>query len=349
MKPLEPLLIRADASAEIGTGHVMRCMALAQAWMDVGGRAVFLTATQVGALVERLKAEGMEVVPLSALAGGNDDAGQAIEVARAVRANWVVVDGYHFSLQYQQTLKQAGLSLLYIDDAGYVGEYFADTVLNQNASANEKMYVNRQSYTQLLLGPRYALLRREFVEWCGWRRPIKPSVTNILVTLGGSDPDNITLTILRALQRLPRHDLAVKVICGPANIHKESLQFEMDPAYGQFELIESTPKMPELMVWADLVVTAGGSTCWELAFLGVPMLVVVLADNQQAIADVLHAGRVAENLGWHAGVSEDAIAREIERLMADAGRRGEMSVNGQQLVDGRGASRVVSEMKERRT
>ena len=348
MKPLEPLLIRADASAEMGTGHVMRCMALAQAWMDAGGRAVFLTATKVGALADRLKAESMEVVPLSATAGGNDDARQTVKVARAMGTNWVVVDGYHFSPQYQQTLKQAGLSLLYIDDAGYAGEYFADTVLNQNASASEKLYVNRQPYTQLLLGPRYALLRREFVEWRGWRRPIKPLATNILVTLGGSDPDNMTLTILRASRRLSRSDLAVRVICGPANTHKEALQREMEPADEHFELYESTPKVPELMAWADLVVTAGGSTCWELAFLGAPMLMVVLADNQQAIADVLHTGRIAENLGWHACVSEEAIARELERLMTDAGRRSEMSANGQRLVDGRGASRVVSKMMERR-
>ena len=117
----KPLVIRADADSRMGTGHVMRCLALAQAWQDAGGRALFLMAAVPPALKTRLESEDMEVAPLQATPGSPEDAGETAALARSCGADWVVADGYHFGADYQRLLKDSGLRLLCIDDYGHAG------------------------------------------------------------------------------------------------------------------------------------------------------------------------------------------------------------------------------------
>src|SRR5215216_4793334 len=162
---LPPLLIRADASAQIGTGHIMRCLALAQAWQAQGGAVTFATMkTLPDALQTRLQNEHIVLHLLDTKPGSADDAAQTAALAASLGAA-VVVDGYHFGGDYQYTLKSAGLKLLFIDDNVHADHYYADFVLNQNIYANEAMYANREPRTILLLGPRYVLLRLEFWRW----------------------------------------------------------------------------------------------------------------------------------------------------------------------------------------
>ncbi len=198
------LLLRADANALMGTGHVMRCLALAQAWQDRGGLAAFLSAPLPSAIETRLSAEGLAVVALKSWPGGAADAAETIRQAEALQADWVVVDGYQFDAAYHKALKDAGLKLLVLDDNGDSGFYWADLVLNQNIHAQADWYKNRASYTRLLLGTQYALLRREFLAWRGWQRDTPETAYKILVTLGGSDPDNVTLKVLEALSEVER-------------------------------------------------------------------------------------------------------------------------------------------------
>jgi UDP-2,4-diacetamido-2,4,6-trideoxy-beta-L-altropyranose hydrolase len=155
------LLIRCDANLTIGTGHVMRCLALAQAWKNAGGHAAFAMAETTPAVEERIHAETMEVLPLTESAGSTDDALRTAGLARQNAASWVVVDGYVFGLEYQARLKRAGLQVLFLDDIGHAAYYSADLVLNQNAHASQALYPNREASTRLLLGPRFVLLRRE--------------------------------------------------------------------------------------------------------------------------------------------------------------------------------------------
>ncbi len=129
------LLIRADASPDIGTGHVMRCMALAQAWQDAGGRALFAATSITPAIKNRLSLEWCELVAVSATAGSLQDAQETIGIAKSCGAEWIVVDGYHFGQEYQRDLKSAGRKVLFLDDYGHAQTYSADFVLNQNLSA----------------------------------------------------------------------------------------------------------------------------------------------------------------------------------------------------------------------
>src|SRR5579864_771328 len=120
------LLIRADASIAIATGHVMRCLALAQSWQDAGGNVVFAMAESTPAVDTRLRSEGMEIARIKDSSNSVQEAREVAALARDRDAAWVVVDGYRFDSEYQRTLKNAGLKLLFVDDLGQCQHYFAD-------------------------------------------------------------------------------------------------------------------------------------------------------------------------------------------------------------------------------
>src|SRR5437879_1626910 len=157
------VLARADASPTIGTGHVMRCLALAKGWQDRGGAVSWVMGESIPALEERLHREGIGCTRIQSVPGSISDAEQTISEARRANADWVAVDGYCFAPDFVRTLKRSGLRVLFVDDDGRFGFYAADVVLNQNVLANAAMYSNREPFTSLLLGPEYVLLRPEFL------------------------------------------------------------------------------------------------------------------------------------------------------------------------------------------
>ena len=329
----------------MGTGHVMRCLALAQAWQEIGGRAIFALATKTSALEARLAEESMEVAHLSTQPGNQKDSEQTIDLAQREKALWVVLDGYHFNADYQKPIKQAGLNLLFIDDYGHADHYFADLVLNQNIYANKSLYRKREPYTELLLGTQYVLLRREFWLWRGWQRQIPEVARKVLVTLGGGDPDNVTLKVIRALQQLDVPGLEAKIVVGPVNVHLETLRKVTQTSTFNMQLLTEVPNMPELMVWADIAISAGGSTCWELALMGLPSVLLVVAENQRRIAKGLDQAGMAINLGWFNRISRIKISTELVKLLNARRRRQQMSQTGQQSVDGKGAYRVIEALR----
>jgi UDP-2,4-diacetamido-2,4,6-trideoxy-beta-L-altropyranose hydrolase len=342
---MKTLLIRVDSDKNIGAGHVMRCLALAQAWRDNGGQVLFVLATKVLSLEARLVAEGMQVIHLSADIGSEEDARQTVQLARQFAVDWLILDGYHFDEDYQRALKQADLRVLCIDDYGHANYYYADWILNQNISADELYYMNRESYTRLLLGSRYVLLRKEFFAWRSWQHEIVPVARKVLVTLGGSDPDNATAQIFRALRDLNLLDLEVRILVGPMNPNLDALRLAVGDAGSTFQLLTSATNIPELMAWADLAISGGGSTFWELAFMGVPTLVVVLAENQLGIAESLAGKRIIANLGWHQQLTRDRIVKELETFLASTEQRLAQSERARALIDGDGVARVIMNLK----
>ncbi|MEP7286095.1 MAG: UDP-2,4-diacetamido-2,4,6-trideoxy-beta-L-altropyranose hydrolase [Chloroflexota bacterium] len=335
------LVIRADSSARMGTGHIMRCLALAQTWQDAGKRVMFMMAMEAPALAARLTDEGFEVIFQPVEPGSLNGAEKTAALARKMGAAWVVVDGYHFGAEYQKVIHDAGLCLLFIDDYGHADHYYADLVLNQNIYANDTLYPEREGYTGLLLGTQFALLRREFKAWRGWQREIPTVARKILVTLGGSDPDNTTLKVIQALQQLNLPDLEARVVVGPSNVYLDDLRQQLTQTSCNIELLTTVTEMTTLMSWADLAISAGGSTSWELAFMGLPIVSIVLAENQKDIAAGLDAAGMAINLGWHANITSTDIAHAMLPLIEDEDRRREMSQRARTIVDGLGAQRVV--------
>lgn len=347
------LIFRADASPRIGSGHIMRCLALAQAWQDGGSpehrrpehRAVrFAMAGESRSLEARLSAEDMTVERLTAAPGSAEDADRTASLARDLGAEWVVVDGYHFGADYQQRLKAAGLRVLLIDDEGDSGHYSADLVLNQNISAREDLYADREPCTGLLLGTRHALLQRHFLAYRDWQRTIPDRAAHLLVTLGGADADNVTLKVLRALGELAASELVVTVVVGGGNPHAQALRRQIADFPIPVTLRFDVSDMPDLMASADMAIAAGGITAWELAFMGLPSLSVVLAENQKANVEGLARAGVTEDLGEHETLSTSAIVERLSGLLASPQGRRAMSERGRELVDGHGARRVVEQL-----
>lgn len=334
----ERILIRADGSTQIGTGHVMRCLALAQGWQRGGGQAIFVQAHSTPALENRLRLEGIEMMRVKVVPGSEEDAAQTAQQARACEAAWVVADGYRFGDRWQRQIKAAGLRLLLLDDHAHAEYYSADMVLNQNLNADASLYAAREPYTQLLLGTRYAQIRREFLAWADAPREFPPVARSVLVTLGGSDPKNVTSKVLEALIRLP--DLNGTVVVGGSNPHYDQLAASASRHGPRIRLERDSSRMAELMAQADFAVAAAGSTTWEMAFMGLPGLLIVVADNQrQPAKDLAEAGLFA-NLGEPESLMVEQLADHLSRLARDPGLRRTMSRKARVLVDGLGPERV---------
>ena len=151
---MSTLLLRADASPQIGMGHVMRCLALAEPWLQAGSAVTLLTASPPPALRARAEVLGVTIKELSAASGSPADAAETIALAQSLRAAWLVLDGYHFDADFQRAVKTAELRLLVFDDTAHATHYAADFVLNQNLGASASLYPHRDPTTRLLLGDR---------------------------------------------------------------------------------------------------------------------------------------------------------------------------------------------------
>jgi UDP-2,4-diacetamido-2,4,6-trideoxy-beta-L-altropyranose hydrolase len=336
------LLFRSDAGPEIGTGHVMRCLALAQAWQSVGGTGVFLSQCASVSLRQQIESSGVGFIPLEASYPHPSDPATTLEVLSRLtgdRSAWVVLDGYHFDVRYQTSIRASGCRLLVIDDTNHLPEYDADILLNQNVGAENLSY-NCPPETVLLRGPSNVLLRHEFWGRGGVPRAQPDLAQKILVTMGGGDPGNMTLRALQALESAELGDLEVVAVIGASNPHYESVATNACKSKVPIRLVRNATNMPELMAWADVAVSAAGSTTWELAYMGVPEVLVVLAENQRAIAEGLHDAGVAVNLGSAHQVTEHQIVGTIRRILHNSDVRREMSSRGISMVDGRGATRI---------
>ncbi len=339
------VLIRADAGERLGNGHVMRCLVLGQAMRERGGQVSYLGRLGSPGLERRLRAAGVECTSLESIhpRGGDLEAtlaGLAALRRRSETLPWLILDGYHFDPEYQRAVRQAGWPLLVVDDAMDRSHYSAAILLNQNLNA-ERLPYRTDPDTLRLLGIRHVLLRSQFLAWKGWERPIREVARRILVTLGGGDRDNVSELVLEGLLTLGRNDLVVTVISGSNNPHLGTLEEVARRMPFETEVVRDAPDMPERMTRADVAITAAGSTSWELAFLGLPALLLVLADNQRGIAGELDRAGVSMNMGWFKEVSREAIGKAAKALLADRDRRRAMSLRGRELVDGGGAGRVA--------
>jgi UDP-2,4-diacetamido-2,4,6-trideoxy-beta-L-altropyranose hydrolase len=348
------LVIRADAGLKIGTGHVMRCLALAQSWRAEGGKVIFALAQSTPALDALLRSEKIDVSAIEGAPGSSEDARNVIRVAQGCNADWFVVDGYHFDSAYQKQL-QSFRPLLTIDDNGLLDYYAADLVLNQNAHACAPMYARCSPNTKLLMGPRYALLRDEFVGYRDWAREIPERGTHLLLTMGGSDASNFTPRILPLLTERGADELQVRVVVGGSAenaiaVDDIAAKFSGQDSSGRrfparIEVLRDVRNMAPLMAWADLAISGAGTTCWEMCAMGLPAILVVVAKNQKFIAEKLTAIGAAENAGSADEIDCSSLADLCQNLLASKDRRTALSQRAKQVVDGHGRERVLDMMK----
>jgi len=338
------LLIRADANVAMGTGHVMRCISLAQAWQDSGGHCVFVMAESTPAVVRRLREERIEIEHLETSLATAEDAEQTRQIGAEKNAAWIVVDGYQFGADYQSAIKQSACKLLFVDDNGHAERYCADLILNQNSHANESLYLRRDSHTRLLLGPRYAMLRREFRLRQDWSRKVRDAATQILIAMGGSDPDNFTTRVIDGLENVREFRLEIVAVVGGSNPHLAEIEAAIERSRHSIRLVRDTKDMPDLMAWADIAISAAGSICWEFCALALSMLLIPIASNQDSAADSLQRMGAARLLPGGKKFYGEELAREVVGLIRSPSERQSLSERAHALVDAQGAGRVVAEL-----
>lgn len=323
----------------------MRMLALAHAWREGSDtRVTFLCAELPEALCGRIRAAGCTVVmqdpPVSPKVDAEVSLG-LIASACAPRDCHIVVDGYRFPSAFQRPIHGAGCRLMVMDDNGENGSYDCDVILNQNIGAYEGLYSDRRPDTRLLLGTRYALLRPEFVAMHNVTRRPPGSGFRLLVTMGGADPADGTGMVLDALALLGCQDATVTVVIGAGNPRQEYLERKARRLHWKaVEVLRGVDDMACLMHRADAAITAGGSTCWELCLLGVPMLALATADNQRDIVRGLAAAGASLDGGDVRHSPPEDMVPLINVLLADAARRTDLSSCARSIVDGLGARRV---------
>jgi UDP-2,4-diacetamido-2,4,6-trideoxy-beta-L-altropyranose hydrolase len=347
-RDLPHLLLRADADAAQGAGHVMRCLALAETWRCRGGQVTLLSSHLNPALRQRIETLGIDLAEISMPHPDSTDLRATLTVLENVSGKsselpWLVLDGYHFDTVYQSLVRSAGCRLVVIDDAVHLLRYDTDIILNHAANARHRAYICSQD-TILLLGTQFALLRPEFQRWQGLERDCPEVARKIMVILGGSDPDNTTLKVIRALEQIAAPNLEIRIVVGPLNPHVEELQRATASISSRVHLESNVEDAALLMAWADLAVAGGGTTSWELAFMKVPALLFTLAENQSDVAETIDDFGAARALGFPQNVSCEHLADTLSSLIHDRITRQRMIENGRALVDGKGVERVLRVM-----
>ncbi len=339
------LFVRADADSNMGTGHVMRCIALAQAWRRQGGKVVFIGCGMADSLLKRIDTEGFAFKQLSASYPEQSDFLETQQIIAAfssdVDNDWLVIDGYHFDLNYYSSLSSIGIGIASLDDNHHLPFYTAHAILNPNLYGPDINYRCAPD-TLLLLGGDYSLLRSEFKRWHGWRRTIAEEAKRIFVILGGGDSENVTLKVFDALNLLPGIGITVKAVVGHANPNLKILTRAANHSPFNVELIPSVEDMPSLMAWADISVTAAGQTCLELASMGTPAITIVTAGNQETAAAIFEEKEIFDTMGWWNSFSIDKLSDKILALMENRSLRERRSERGRHAVSALGAENCVS-------
>lgn len=335
--PSEVLAVRAHAAPGAGAGHVMRCLALALAHAAVdGGRATFVLDDDAGPLAERVRSEGFEVAAAHGVAGSAEDATAVAALATERGAKWVVIDGYPLRADYVDSLKASGLRVLAIDDHGTRGPCDADIVLDQNLGADESAYGPERAGQRLLLGTSFALLRPEFAaaREAALARET-PGTVGVSLVLGGGAGSSLGEAVATFAATASAASRSVKVVSSDPPDLTELFELDVD-----VEVLPEVRDMAALMARADLAVSAAGSTAWELACLGVPMILVAIAGNQEPVGQRLADEGAAWYLGTLEGMSANDLVMSVPCLSARREQRDEMRRTAAGLVDGLGAGRV---------
>jgi len=338
------LVIRADAGHQIGVGHSMRCLALGQAWQDLGGSVIFVSCNLPESLAHRLEQENFQIEDIDAVPGSTSDADHTSKSASSANTNTVVVDGYHFSDEFRQRIRGAGCRIVAVDDLGRMTP--ADLILNQNLGASADDYPTRTDHTTILAGCRFAMLRREYREQSQASIRVRQKIERVLVSCGGSDPTMATERILESLIHLTSKQIEVIAVAGSSNPRVKSLQKLADSLPLSVRIEHNCQDMATLMQWADIAIVAAGSTCWELACLGLPMIAVIAADNQVRVAQAIDNNGLGWNAGWIEGDAQNNISRCINHITKDSSLLTDASQRGRRLIDGQGASRVAQTLAD---
>lgn len=355
------IAIRADASQEMGSGHLMRCLTLANELKSRRASVTFLLRKSAGPLVDSIRENGhaVQILPDNPAKTAVDfsetayarwlpvtmarDAEQsACVLASLGDIDWLIVDHYALDERWQSVQRRHAKRICVIDDLAN-RRHDCDLLLDQNLVEGMKTrydgLVPRDC--RKLLGPNYALLRSEFAEARRTLRQRDGTIRRILIFFGGTDPTNQTGKALDALAVLGRRDIAVDVVLGPMNPHIEAVRAQV-LAMPNVTLRVQVSNMAELMAAADLAIGAGGTATWERCCVGLPAIAIAVAENQRATVDRLNTALVQFGLGHASAVSTEQLSLTINLLSLVPTWLVGMSEAARQFVDGGGSRRVAT-------
>jgi UDP-2,4-diacetamido-2,4,6-trideoxy-beta-L-altropyranose hydrolase len=342
-------VIRADASVALGSGHVMRCLALADQVRKRGGAVRFVARELPGNLIPLLREKGYDTAVLPGRADvaspewldphWQADAEDTLSACADAEHDWLIVDSYALDARWEASVRKRAARVMAIDDLAnrpHDCDLLLDQNLNGEAAARYEPLVTPDSLR--LIGPHYALLRPAFQEARRRARKRDGRVGRLLVSFGGAGPNEATIKSLAAVRELGRPDIAVDVVTGrgdPAALR------DICPDLPQVTVHPAVEDMAGLMERADLSIGATGSTAWERCCLGLPAVVLTLAANQETNARELAALGCCAHLGRAEATDAGTLAAALRQLLAEPERVQAMSRAAFELVDGRGVQRVA--------
>jgi UDP-2,4-diacetamido-2,4,6-trideoxy-beta-L-altropyranose hydrolase len=368
------VVFRADASLQIGTGHVMRCLTLADALAARGTNCQFICREHPGNLIEQIRNKGYIVHALPALsepvgasslaikavsdeqapahsrwlgATQSQDAEACATILAELQPDWLIVDHYALDARWERALKPHYQKLMVIDDLAD-RSHLCDLLLDQTFGRDAKDYrAWVPAHCQLLCGSHYALLRPEFAVLRPYslQRRAEPQLRQLLITMGGVDKDNATGKVLEALRSCPLPaDCRITVIMGataPWLAEVELLARDM-PWSTQVEV--GAKDMAQLMADSDLAIGAAGATSWERCCLGLPTIMLVVADNQFKVAEGLERAGAAVIVTKERRIQEQ-LSESLTSLLTEATKLRSISEASAAIVDGEGVNSVLNAME----
>ena len=360
------VVFRADASHEIGSGHVVRCLTLASALREEGAQCRFVSREHGGNLLDLIRQQGFDVICLPVASASTEGSSGEAETAHAAwlgerwqndaaatasaigetRADWLIVDHYALDARWEGALHSHCDRLMVIDDLAD-RPHDCDLLLDQNLVADaENRYEDKvPASCRLLLGPEFALLQPQYGELHASTAARSGPPRRVLVYFGAAHTGDLTRLAVEAFLSLERADIALDVVLNPDDPDAELIRDQIR-GHENIVLHGGLPSLAPLMAKADLAVGAGGTTTWERCCLGLAALVVTIAENQKPAAAELQRQGLIRWLGDKAGMDLATLRQGLETVLRD-GVADAWSARCRQLVDGQGANRVIRELMAR--
>ena len=351
-------VFRTDASLQIGSGHVMRCITLADNLRENGIEVQFICRDHPGHLCAFIENHDFSVTrlasstqhfsagdrPYSKWLGSTqeEDAAQTIAALENERCDWLIVDHYALDIQWEKKLRRFANRIAVIDDlADRVHD--CDLLIDQNyrLSGHENRYDALVPVScEKLLGPKYALLRPEFLQLRASLKPRSGLIKRVMVFFGAVDACNMTIKALNGMAQLKCEEMVVNAVVGMANQNRGVIR-EICEAHKNFAFHDYESNIAELMSEADLSIGAGGGTMWERCCLGLPTILVSAAANQDPGCEAVSDSGAGIFLGDADATTSSLIANAVNTVCASPSLVRSISRRAMELVDGLGAKRVT--------
>ena len=363
------IVFRCDASIQIGTGHVMRCLTLADELAKQGAKCHFICREHKGNLIKLITEKGHQTYKLQAEiqnshnkknsdepvllhskwlgSSQEEDAIQSEAFIRKLQPEWLVIDHYALDSYWEEKLRSHCNNILVIDDLAD-RKHDCDLLLDQTFSRNKQDYQNLvPNYCKILCGTTYAILRPEFTKWRQYslERRKDNGVNNILINLGGVDKDNMTSRILESLKQAALPELCeITVVMGSTAPWLDIVTTKANQLPWPTEVKTGVSNMAELMANSDLAIGAAGSTSWERCCLGLPTIMLVIAENQTDIAENLGSINAVKVVLDDSNLTQ-VINEYLFELIQNPEKLKAMNQASADVLDGYGTYKVIEQMK----